>query len=40
MRSARGGVEVIARETVDEMAGTAAGRAVAALLAAVMEFAF
>ena len=31
---------VVAREAVDEMAGTAAGRAVAALLAAAMEFAF
>ena len=40
MRSARSGVEVVAREAVDEMAGTAAGRAVAALLAAAMEFAF
>ena len=40
MRSARGAVEVVARETVDEMTGTAAGRAVAALLAAAMEFAF
>ena len=40
MRSARGGVEVVAREAVDEIAGTAEGRAVAALLAAAMEFAF
>ena len=40
MRSARGDVEVVSPDYVDDMAGTAAGRAVAALLAAAMEFAF
>jgi len=40
MRSARGAVEVVSDDYVDGMAGTAAGRAVAALLAAAMEFAF
>ena len=40
MRAARGGVEVVSNDYVDDMAGTAAGRAVAALLAAAMEFAF
>jgi hypothetical protein len=40
LRSARGGVEVVSHDYVDDMAGTAAGRAVAALLAAAMEFAF
>ena len=40
MRSARGAVEVVSLDYVDDMAGTAAGRAVAALLAAAMEFAF
>ena len=40
MRSARGAVEVVSHDYVDDMAGTAAGRAVAALLAAAMEFAF
>ena len=40
MRAARGGVEVVSHGSVDDMAGTAEGRAVAALLAAAMEFAF
>ena len=40
MRSTRGVVEVVSPDYVDGMAGTAAGRAVAALLAAAMEFAF
>ncbi|CAH0377511.1 unnamed protein product [Pelagomonas calceolata] len=40
MRSTRGGVEVVSHDYVDDMAGTAAGRAVATLLAAAMEFAF
>ena len=40
MRSTRGAVEVVSHDYVDDMAGTAAGRAVAALLAAAMEFAF
>jgi len=40
MRSARGAVEVVSDDYVDDMAGTAEGRAVAALLAAAMEFAF
>ena len=40
MRSARGSVEVVSDDYVDDMAGTAEGRAVAALLAAAMEFAF
>ena len=40
MRSARGAVEVVSSDYVDDMADTAAGRAVAALLAAAMEFAF
>ena len=35
-----GGVEVVSHDYVDDIAGTAAGRAVAALLAAAMEFAF
>ena len=40
VRSARGGVEVVSHDYVDDLAGTAEGRAVAALLAAAMEFAF
>ena len=40
LRSTRGAVEVVSHDYVDDMAGTAAGRAVAALLAAAMEFAF
>ena len=40
VRSARGAVEVVSHGSVDDMAGTAEGRAVAALLAAAMEFAF